>query len=297
MKAAIVGVNGYLGQHLASYLIQLGWSVCGYGRQQHPFFQLNEYRICDVTSNDGFDNFDFNVDFIFYFSAVGGTTKAFNEYKQFIQVNEIGLLNLLSSAIKRSSNAHIAFPSTRLIYKGNNFSALKEEDEKQFKSVYALNKWFGETILQQYSDYFNTNYTIYRLCIPFGNNFNEGYSYGTIGFFLSRAIQGKDIILYGDGNLKRTFTHVNDFCCQITQSISLIESKNTIYNLTGETYSLKEIAGLIANRYNVSVQYQEWPEIDLKLESGDTVFDGSKIEKLLNYKIKNTFLNWASELK
>ena len=296
MKAAVIGVNGFLGQHLAHHLHQQGWEVHGYGRKARALIPLRSYKVIDLTSRDDIKNIDTEVDFIFYFSGVTGTYKAYDDYEKYIDVNEKGLLNILSLLRERKSKSRIIFPSTRLVYKGVESIPLKEEDEKEFKTIYALTKWFGEQVLQHYATYFNIPYTIYRICVPYGNIFNSQYSYGTIGFFLSNARAGKNITLYGDGSLKRTFTYVTEISSQIFQSVVKQDSVNKIYNITGETFSLKEVALAIAKKYEVELEYKKWPENDKLIESGDTIFDGSKIQQLINYKTRYTFSKWLQDL-
>lgn len=296
MKAAVIGVNGFLGQHLAHHLHQQGWEVHGYGRKAQALIPLRSYKVIDLTNTDDIKNIDTEVDFIFYFSGVTGTYKAYDDYEKYIDVNEKGLLNILSLLRERKSKSRIIFPSTRLVYKGVESIPLKEEDEKEFKTIYALTKWFGEQVLQHYATYFNIPYTIYRICVPYGNIFNSQYSYGTIGFFLSNARAGKNITLYGDGSLKRTFTYVTEISSQIFQSVVKQDSVNKIYNITGETFSLKEVALAIAKKYEVELEYKKWPENDKLIESGDTIFDGSKIQQLINYKTRYTFSKWLQDL-
>ena len=49
--------------------------------------------------------------------------------------------------------------------------------------------------------YFHSHFTIFRICVPYGNLIDELYSYGTIGFFINRAMKGQNITIYGDGSL------------------------------------------------------------------------------------------------
>ena len=297
MKAAVIGINGYLGQHMGLYLMQQGWEVHGYGRKDKPLVTVTRYSVLDLTDKKSFLEFDIDVDFIFYFSGITGTFKAYSDYEAFIDINEKGLLHLLNEMKEKKSSARVVFPSTRLVYKGIDSNAIKEDDEKEFKSIYALTKWFGENVLQQYATYFNIPFTIYRICVPYGNLFNSDYSYGTIDFFLSKARDKKNISLYGDGGLKRTFTHIVDICAQIGQSVVKVESYNNIYNIGGETYSLREVAAKIADQYSIGLDYTDWPAADALIESGDTIFDSSKIEQLLKYHPQYNFEGWLKDLR
>jgi len=297
MRVAIIGVNGYLGKHLALQLNEIGWEVNGYGRQAQPSIPLKYYINVDINNPTHLKNLNLDVDFVFHFAGVTGTLKAYDDYQQYVNVNEIGLLNVLNEMRKQVSSARLIYPSTRLIYKGAKDNPLKETDEKEFKTIYALTKWFGEQVIQQYCQYFGIPFTIYRLCVPYGNLFNQQYSYGTVGFFLSNAQKGKEINLYGDGNIKRTLTHVSDIVSQIVESLKHKGSLNSILNIGGESYSLKDMAVAIASIYKVKVTYSEWPEMDKLIESGDTIFDDTLIRSLISKPDQFNFIPWLSQMK
>ncbi len=70
-----------------------------------------------------------------------------------------------------------------------------------------------------YHNAFGIDYTIFKICVPYVNNFGDAYSYGTLGFFLSKAIRGECITLFGDGSIRRTFTHVDDISQIVARSI------------------------------------------------------------------------------
>ncbi|MES2590488.1 MAG: NAD(P)-dependent oxidoreductase [Bacteroidota bacterium] len=296
MKAVIIGCNGYIGKHLCTFLMKKGWDVAGYDTSELPLLPVTKYQQIDISQKDQVDKIEMNVDYIFYFSGITGTANAYDNYDKYIDINEKGLLHLLNQIKSSKSIARLIFPSTRLIYKGIENKELDENSEKEFKTIYALNKWFGEQAIQQYNNYFNLNYTIFRICVPYGNLFANEYSYGTVGFFLSKALKKENIILFGTGNQKRTFTHVEDICLQIYSSILHKESKNRIFNIAGENFSLNEVAQKIAAKYNINVEYSEWPELDRKLESGDTIFDGKQIQKLTQEPLKHSFNKWLQEL-
>ena len=109
MKAAVIGVNGFLGQHLAHHLHQQGWEVHGYGRKAQALIPLRSYKVIDLTNTDDIKNIDTEVDFIFYFSGVTGTHKAYDDYEKYIDVNEKGLLNILFLLRERKSKSRIIF--------------------------------------------------------------------------------------------------------------------------------------------------------------------------------------------
>jgi UDP-glucose 4-epimerase len=297
MTAAVLGVNGYIGRHLAYFLLQQDCIVYGYDIAESSALPGIKYASLDTRDSGQFRELDTDVDLIFYFSGITGTIKGYEDYENYIDVNEKGVLHLLNRIRSGNARPRVVFPSTRLVYKGVKGVPLEEEADKEFKTIYALNKWFGENVLRQYAAYFNMPYTIFRICVPYGNLLGNAYSYGTVGFFLGKASSGDKINLYGTGDQKRSFTHVEDVCRQIFYALQQPESINEVYNIAGETYSLKQIADAIGNKYSVGVELVAWPEIDEKLESGDTIFDGTRIGKLVTNPLQNSFGKWLETIR
>ena len=283
MKVAIIGGKGYIGKHLDYYLKKRGLKPMVYDVQN-----VNEhnYKMIDITNPISVAEIDLNVDFIFMFAALTGTYDGFDKYQTYNAINEIGLLNLLDAIRNSKFRPKVIFPSTRLVYKGED-KALKETDQKETKTIYAVNKIACEGLLQAYKASFNIPYAVFRICIPYGNLLSTDYSFGTVGFFIKQAKTGKSITLYGGGNIKRTFTHMEDLCYQVVEGAFNPYSNGEIYNIGGETLTLKEVAELIASKFGANVTAVSWPERDFRIESDHTYFDDTKIQLLIgdiNYK-------------
>lgn len=277
IKCAVIGGKGFIGKHLAYYLKGRSCDVRSYdiipGEEEN-------YRCVDMTNSESVSKIDLNVDYIYMFAGLTGTYAGFDAYEKYININEIALLNLLDAIRKSEFRPKVIFPSTRLVYKGYD-KPLKEDDGKECKTIYSANKIACEGYLQAYHDSFDIPYTIFRICIPYGNMLSADYSFGTVGFFIKQAKSGKDITLYGGGTIKRTFTHMEDLCYQIVEGALKIESNGQIYNVGGETLSLRQAAEIVAKKYGTKVIDVPWPERDLRIESDHTYFDDTKIQALL----------------
>lgn len=277
IKCAVIGGKGYIGKHLVLYLQGKGAEVMSY--DIHEVDETN-YKRVDLTNKTSLALIDLDVDLIFMFGGLTGTYAGFDSYEKYNAINEIGLTNLLDAIRKSKHRPKVVFPSTRLVYKGFD-KPLRESDEKECKTIYAVNKIACEGILQAFKFSFDIPYTIFRICIPYGNMFSRDYSFGTIGFFIRQASIGKEITLYGGGTIKRTFTHIEDLCYQIVEGAMKEESNGEIYNVGGETLTLRQAAEIIAHKYGTKVTGVGWPERDLRIESNHTYFDDAKIQTLL----------------
>ena len=292
IKVAIIGSNGYIGRHLYAYLERYDTVIDCYdvGESYHP-----NYIKVDLTNRASVDKINLNVDYVFMFAGLTGTYNGFDKYDSFVEINEIGLLNLLDAIRMSEYRPKVIFPSTRLVYKGYD-KPLKEVDEKETKTIYAANKLACEGYLQAYHDSFDIPYTIFRICLPYGNLLSSDYSFGTVGFFIKQAKAGNNITLYGGGTIKRTFTHMEDLCYQIVEGAFHSESNGQIYNVGGETLSLHDAAEIIAKKYGTNVIAVPWPEKDLKIESNHTYFDDGKIKSLLNMRAYKKLVDFTNDL-
>ena len=271
-RIAIFGGNGYLGTQLAAYFAAKD-TACG-------VFDMPSFDVTHAECWSVFKPSDYSA--ILFFAGMTGTEKSFTEAERFLDVNEHGLLNLLTKLASLGPKAPIIiFPSTRLVYRGSNIP-LTEDAPKEAKTVYAANKLACEYLLQAYHVRYGIPYAVVRICVPYGNLVSANYSYGTIGFFLKQAESGGPITLYGDGSLRRTFTHVADICSAVD---GLIQSSATgIFNIGGEDLSLLDVARIVADKKGVEVKFVPWPTTAHILESGSTVFDSTRLERATGWK-------------
>lgn len=263
-RMAIFGSRGYLGSQLISFLSRSGWDVDGY-----------DMPLCDVSSQAFWMTFEpAKYESILFFVGKTGTEASFQDANSFMQVNEFGLLQLLRALAPLGSAApYVVFPSSRLVYRGAEH-ALKEDDPKEARTVYAANKIVCESLLQAYGIRYGIPYSIIRICVPYGNVISHDYSYGTIGFFVKQATTGC-ITLYGDGQLRRTFTYVGDIC-EVVKRLVAGRVRGT-FNVGGIDMTLRDAASAVAESIRSAVRFVPWPDIALKLESGSTYFDSTQL--------------------
>lgn len=294
MKAIIIGANGYIGRHLEFLSKEYGLDIQAYDIQNKSVNQSSTYQVLNITDVTQIKQVDFNVDFVFMMAGLSGTKAGLEQYDSYLDINEKGLLNVLNEIKKLENPPRVIFPSTRLVYKGQKGVSLVETAPKEYKSIYAINKFACENYLELYRNCFNIPYTIFRICVPYGNLIDDKYSYGTLGFMMGKALRRENIPIYGDGSQKRTFTHIEDVTRIMLEASFQANTQNAIYNIGGDTRSLYEVAESVAVKYGVEVSCIEWPELDLKIESGDTIFDGSKLANACNYTFKHSFDKWLA---
>lgn len=294
-RIAVIGANSYLARNLIYDLLKnQNCNLYLYDYQNEHLDGVENYTSVNVLACESVRNIDFSVDIIYLFTGKTGSFNGFADFEQYIQVNEIGLLNILNEYIQQKSNAVIVFPSTRLVYKGRK-GRLAEDAEKEFKTIYAMNKFSCEQYLKQFNNVFGVRYCVVRICLPYGTMVQGASSYGTIGFMLSKALQGKDITVYGNGSQRRTLTYMKDLTDVFWKVPHYTDCVNDVFNVGGEDYSICEIAELVAAKYHVGVGFVPWPEEQLIIESGDTVFEDAKLISIIGEYRKQTFTDWLED--
>jgi len=299
-RVCVMGANGYLGRHIAQSLAQQpdlnSLYLCDH--QPESIDHREQYTQVDIRDAKAVDSVVQGCDYVFYFAGLTGTTQGFAAFRDFVEINEIGLLNLLNICRTQSHKPKVIFPSTRLVYKGKKDVALKEDDEKEFKTIYSLNKYVGEQYLRIYADCFGVKYTVFRICVPYGTLLPGSLSYGTLSHFVSQSKDTGEVVVFGDGKQKRTFVHIGDLVhILLTASFSPL-TDNGIFNIGGaDILTIRYVAERIAYKYGVPIRSAPWPELAAKIESGDTIFDSSKLDSLLNVQYHSSLEKWIENLE
>jgi UDP-glucose 4-epimerase len=291
MKCLLLGASGYLGRHLGAALQAEGHDVVACASPR----AATGARL-DLADRAAVDALDWKVDVVYLMAGATGTGASFADFERFVKANQLGLLNVLESIRQSGHRPRVVFPSTRLVYAGA-AQALAETAALQPRTVYAVSKISGEQLLQAYAQAFGMPYTVFRVCVPYGNSQGGRYAYGTVGNFIQQAVDTGCIRLYGDGSLRRSFTHVDDVCRVIVQASVRADCADEIFNVPGEDFSLLEAAQLIAARLQAQVECVPWPAFERQIESGSTVFDGSKLLARLPGVMTHRMADWVQTIE
>ena len=169
MKALVIGSNGYLGRHITRMARDMGWVVSTSDLQENAWDCDPGYRQCDIRRKEDLRKLDWRVDHVYFFSGILETTDSFERYEACIDINEKGLVGALEAIRVRADRLpKIIFPSSRLVYLGGE-GVLGEDSEANSLTLYSVNKRAAEMYLKLYEQVFGLPFTIFRICVPYGN--------------------------------------------------------------------------------------------------------------------------------
>ena len=89
-KSIVFGANGYLGRHLVYFLEKNQHQVTPSGSSVKSIDSLSNYIKADVSIQSDIESIDFNVDYIFVFAGLTGTSAAFDEPNKFFELLHLG---------------------------------------------------------------------------------------------------------------------------------------------------------------------------------------------------------------
>jgi len=276
-KIAVLGANGYIGRHLSRHLAGLGMAVDAFDVQPDPAVAGVRYERCDICDGGFWDRFrpqEYSA--VFFLAGLSGVERSFREAEAFLRVNIGGFAAMLRRLEGLGADApRVVFPSSRLVYEGG--CTVDESSLRRSRSVYAASKVACEELLSAYHDRFGVPYVVLRICVPFGDVSDSGYSYGTIGFFMANVRDGRPITVYGDGSCRKTYTSIDDVCDIAARCLDP-SVPSGVYNVGGHEYTLREVAEMICARTGATWVSVPFPEEARRVEMGSIAMDSSRLD-------------------
>ena len=218
MHIHISGGKGFLGRNIFNKLAILHTVT------------VSDLQSLDVTDKDLAVKKinEYKPDLIIILAGLMGAEKSKKDLYNTFKVNSFGVLNLLEAA--RLNNVKgVIFLSSITVHR-NSFDGKVDEKSKYISGhPYATSKIISEYIVNDYSKYYKLNSIILRPTIIVGNSKGE---INAMHEFLDNALEDKEINIFGTGNHKREFIHVDDVVLAIKKSIEYIDNKKELVNET-----------------------------------------------------------------
>ena len=188
------------------------------------------YRFVQGDINDAplVDELAGTVDAIVNFAAESHVDRSIEEPDAFIQTDVHGTFTLLEAARRHQHERYLQV-STDEVYGNVPTGSSLETDGLRPRSPYSASKAGGDLLVQAY----HTTYGVPAVITRASNNFGPyQYPEKVIPLFVTNAIDGEPLPLYGDGQQIRDWLYVDDHCDAIELVLSSGEP-GEIYNVGG----------------------------------------------------------------
>ncbi|MCP4649355.1 MAG: NAD-dependent epimerase/dehydratase family protein [PVC group bacterium] len=282
MKILITGGAGFIGSHLAEYLLD----------QNHEVIvvdNLSTGSIENIAHLTEYDNFEFyegsilnyklmlrlvtSCECIYHLAAAVGVKYVVEHPLDSLIVNVRGTEIVLDLANVFRKKVFLA--SSSEVYGKNGTRPFQENDDRILGSIavsrwgYSCSKAFDEFLAAAY-------YKSSKLDVVIGRLFNvcgpkqKGIYGMVIPRFIQQALNNQPITVYGEGTQIRSFTYITDAITAIEKLMSDSQAKGEVFNIgSPESISIMELAEKIkelcqSDSEIITVPYEEVYEGDFE---------------------------------
>jgi len=252
MKIVITGGAGFIGSHLAEFLIKKKHQIViidnlSTGRIENIKNFKNKVKFvnADISKKGRWmQNFK-NTQVVFHFAALADIVPSIKDPYTYFQSNVVGTENVANSCVINNVKKIIYAASSSCYGIPKNYPTSEKESIKP-QYPYALTKNIGEQILIHYGKIYGFQVTSMRLFNVYGTRSRTSGTYGAMfGVFLAQKLKNKLLTVVGNGHQKRDFTYISDVVLAFYKCIRL--KKNfQIFNVgTGKPISINNIVKLL----------------------------------------------------
>jgi UDP-glucose 4-epimerase len=225
MEILVTGGAGFIGGHLAEsfandghnvtvidnfepyYDIGLKWHNVGVAReaatQSDSSYELVEDSVTDMEIVDALVA---DADVIYHQAAQAGVRTSLDEPQKVNEYNVTGTLNLLEAAREHGVDRFVNASSSS-VYGKPNYLPYDEEHPNEPISPYGASKYSAEHYIRIYNEIHNLPTVSLRYFTVYGPRMRPNMA---ISNFVSRCLNGKSPVVYGDGSQTRDFTYIED---------------------------------------------------------------------------------------
>ena len=217
MKALVTGGAGFIGSALVRRLAERGMNVVVAdtlvnGRRENLDDILGdrvELVEADIRDAAEMRKLMDGVDIVFHLACLGVRHSIHSPVENH-DVNAGGTLTLLAEAREREVGRFV-YVSSSEVYGTATTVPMKEDHPTFPHTVYGASKLAGDCYARAYWDTYHFPTVVVRPFNSYGpRSHHEGDSGEVIPKFLLRAMAGRPLVIFGDGEQTRDFTYVDD---------------------------------------------------------------------------------------
>ena len=243
MKVLVTGGAGFVGTNLIKQLLKEGHNVVSIDNY-HTGLKSNhqegaQYIEFDIRNIDDYSVWG-KFDIVYHLAAIARIQPSFKEPYDYFTTNA----NATFKIAKYCSEKGIPMV----------FAGSSSHWSGKFKNPYTFSKDVSEEIISLFQQHYGLKASIARFYNVYGPyHLKEGGYCTVIGKWEKAYEEGKPLTIYGTGEKRRDFTHIDD----IVNALILINEKQAwghIFELgRGKNYSINEIANL----YKTDIVYED----------------------------------------
>ena len=278
----LIGGNGFIGKNFFDYLILKNINVTVTSR--HVSIS-NKFKIIQLDLNNYDEILKFfnsnKFDVIIHLSGSTFSSALPSDYERELKLNLIPSTNIFKAFKNSEIKKIVYFSSGGSVYGVSSKIKQNEGDTLRPVSSYGLIKKTIELQLQEILIEEEKRYLIIRPSNPYGNYQDPKNIQGIIAKFMLLSFEGKNLPLYGKGDIIRDFIYVEDL---VDLTYKLIEMNlNGIFNIgSGDGLSILELVNKIRDIFAKRSKIEFLPS--RKTDVMRSILDIKKLKSHIHYE-------------
>jgi UDP-glucose 4-epimerase len=298
-RVLITGGLGFIGSHLARRLVSVGASVTlvdslipQYGGN---LFNIQDIRdrltvnISDVRDPHAMAYLVKGQDFLFNLAGQTSHMDSMQDPRTDLDINAAAQLSILEACRQHNTGIKLIFASTRQLYGKPDYLPVDELHPIRPVDVNGINKLAGEWYHLLYNNVYGIRACALRLTNTYGPGMRVKDARQTfLGIWVRNLIEGKPVLIFGDGAQLRDFNYVDDVVEALLMAAMSERANGEVFNLgSREVFNLKELAALMVELYP-SGRYElvAFPPERKAIDIGDYYSDFTKIRDTMGWEPK-----------
>ena len=244
MKVVVTGSRGFIGRVLVTKLRSMGLDVTGLDLKPVSS-PIEQEVVTSILDESTLRSLFVDVDLVIHLAGYLGVQRADKNLLKCIEINAFGTQTVLKAA-SLAGVRRVIYSSSSEVLGDISDGILSEDSPRNPKSTYAISKLLGEELVKAYHQEYGIEYTVVRFFNVYGPAQEECF---VVPKFVSRALAGLPLELYGGGSQTRSFCHVNDATEALIQLAMRPQSVNGLVHIgnPSEPISMNDLAVLVKN--------------------------------------------------
>jgi nucleoside-diphosphate-sugar epimerase len=296
-KILVTGGLGFIGSNLAIHLVELGADVTlvdslipEYGGDLFNIDPIKDgvkVNISDVRDEHAMKYLIQGHDYLFNLAGQTSHVDSMQNPYPDLEINARAQLSILEACRKYNPGIKLVFASTRQLYGAPQYLPVDEKHPLSPVDVNGINKMAGEWYHLLYNNVYGIRASVLRLTNTYGPRMRVKDARQTfLGVWIRNLIDGKPLLVFGDGLQIRDFSYVDDVVNALLQCALSDEANGEIFNLgADDPINLKDTAELLVQLANSgSYMLVPFPADRKAIDIGDYYADYRKIKSKLGWK-------------
>jgi UDP-N-acetylglucosamine/UDP-N-acetyl-alpha-D-glucosaminouronate 4-epimerase len=254
MKVLVTGGGGFIGSHIVERLLVDGKQVrildnFATGRRENlvPFLDDIEVVEGDLQSYERAHNAVSGCDLVSHQAALPSVPRSVQDPLTSNASNVTGTLNVLLAA-RDAGVQRVVCASSSSVYGATKALPKSEELPTLPISPYAVAKVASEGYCRAFSSVYDLETVALRYFSVYGPRQDPLSQYAAvIPNFITAALDGRPVTIFGDGHQSRDFTYVGDVVDANLAALTQGQANGSAYNVaSGERTSLRQLVDQVA---------------------------------------------------